>query len=60
MYRTNLPKEAMAFPGSPFPSAIQHSFLNHQEVLGYLESFAKQNNMHEKIKVSNILIASTY
>lgn len=37
--RTNLPKEAMAFPDFPFKSKGKSSFPSHKEVLEYLKSF---------------------
>jgi len=50
-FRTNLPKEIMAFPGFPFPTNVKESFVNHRVVLSYLESFAEHFNLKPFIKV---------
>ncbi|XP_013404525.1 flavin-containing monooxygenase FMO GS-OX-like 4 [Lingula anatina] len=47
--RTNLPKEAMAFPDFPFEKDGR-SFLKHEEVLDYLEKYADHFNLKKYIK----------
>ncbi|KAM6461831.1 uncharacterized protein PHA67_009706 isoform 1-T3 [Liasis olivaceus] len=47
--RTNLPKEAMAFPDFPFDPSLP-SFLHHLEVLAYLDSYAEQFGVCDHIR----------
>ena len=49
-YRTNLPKEVMAFPDMPFDPSLQ-SFITHEDVLDYLEKYAAKFNLFKYIKV---------
>ncbi|XP_068215073.1 uncharacterized protein [Palaemon carinicauda] len=47
--KTNLPKEAMAFPDFPFPKG-EESFIHHTEVRSYLESYCDHFNIKPCIK----------
>lgn len=49
-FRTNLPKEVMAFPDFPFPEGDE-SFLHHSEVQKYLEDYAQHFDLYPHIKV---------
>ena len=51
LYRTNLPKEVMAFPDFPFP-AVPESFLSHQAVLQYMCVYAQRHGLYPHIRVS--------
>lgn len=54
--RTNLPKEIMAFsPEDPFPPS-DTSFLGHEEVLMYLESFADKYSLHKLIRFNTEVV----
>ena len=50
--RTNLPKEAMAFPDFPFPSEWT-SFLSHQQVLKYLENYTSHFDLYKYIQFNS-------
>ncbi|XP_075996653.1 uncharacterized protein LOC142990684 [Genypterus blacodes] len=47
--RTNLPKEVMMFPDFPFDPQL-NSFLSHQEVQHYLESYSQRYNIQPHIQ----------
>lgn len=47
--KTNLPKEVMAYPGFPFPKHLP-SFIVHEDVLQYLEDYAKHYDIEKFIK----------
>ncbi|XP_026184550.1 flavin-containing monooxygenase FMO GS-OX4 [Mastacembelus armatus] len=47
--RTNLPKEVMMFPDFPFDPRL-NSFLSHQEVQSYLESYCQSHNIRPHIR----------
>ncbi len=48
---TNLPKEIMAFgPDAPFSTSIKDSFICHQDVQAYLQSFADTRNLHKYMR----------
>ncbi|XP_030042805.1 flavin-containing monooxygenase FMO GS-OX-like 4 isoform X2 [Microcaecilia unicolor] len=47
--RTNLPKEIMAFPDHAFSSSLP-SFIHHQDVLRYLQSYAERFGILEYVK----------
>ncbi|XP_031351021.1 dimethylaniline monooxygenase [N-oxide-forming] 3-like [Photinus pyralis] len=47
---TNLPKEVMEFHNFRYPSAVEKSFLTQPEVLHYVQSYAYQYNLHNKVK----------
>lgn len=49
-FSTNIPKEAMAFQGFPFPADLP-SFMKHQDVLKYLQNFAEHYGLHKYIQV---------
>ncbi|XP_029028444.1 uncharacterized protein LOC114868939 isoform X2 [Betta splendens] len=49
--RTNLPKEVMMFPDFPFDSGL-NSFLPHQEVQRYLESYCLSHDIRPHIRFS--------
>ncbi|KAI3374040.1 hypothetical protein L3Q82_022606, partial [Scortum barcoo] len=52
MYRdlqTNLPKEVMMFPDFPFDPRLS-SFLPHQEVQGYLESYCQSHHIRPHVR----------
>ena len=53
-YRTNLPKEVMAYPGFPFPKHLP-SFVVHKDVLQYLQDYAKHYDIEKFIKVGIFL-----
>lgn len=48
--RTNLPKEVMAFPDYPFEASLP-SFVTHQQVRDYLESYAKEFDIMKYVKL---------
>lgn len=50
-FRTNLPKEVMAFPDLPFDKDLP-SFIRHEDVLAYLETYANMFDLNKFIKVS--------
>ncbi|XP_035663624.1 flavin-containing monooxygenase FMO GS-OX5-like [Branchiostoma floridae] len=56
--RTNLPKEAMVFQDFPYDSGLP-SYLPHEEVLRYLEKYAKHFGLHQYIQVSFELLTVT-
>jgi len=56
-FRTNLPKELMAFPDFPF-SEHPPSFVGHEEVRQYLEDYAKNFDLFQFICVGLILLFS--
>uniref|UniRef100_A0A3B4ZX39 Flavin-containing monooxygenase n=1 Tax=Stegastes partitus TaxID=144197 RepID=A0A3B4ZX39_9TELE len=49
--RTNLPKEVMMFPDFPFDPQLS-SFLPHQEIQRYLESYCQNHRIRPHIRVS--------
>lgn len=49
--RTNLPKEVMAFPDFPFRKDLP-SFVRHEDMLDYLESYADRFDLLKYIKLS--------
>ena len=51
LYRTNLPKEVMMFPDFPFDPQL-NSFLPHQEVQRYLETYCQSYDIRPHIRVS--------
>ena len=54
LFRTNLPKEVMAFPDFPFPSEWS-SFLSHQQVLKYLEDYTSHFDLYKYIQFNSIV-----
>jgi len=50
--RTNLPKQAMAFPDFPFNSSLP-SFLKHSDVYDYLVDFCDEYKLKDHIKFNN-------
>lgn len=52
--RTNLPKEVMAFPDFPFPSEWP-SFLTHQQVLQYLQSYTSHFGLYRYIHFNSFV-----
>ena len=56
IFRTNLPKEVMAFPEFPFPPNLP-SFIGHELVLKYLEGYANQFGLRKFIKFQNEVIS---
>lgn len=50
--KTNLPKEAMAFPQYPFKSHLP-SFITHKDVLNYLTDFSNDYGINNFIKFSH-------
>ena len=53
-FRTNLPKEVMAYPGFPFPKHLP-SFVVHKDVLQYLQDYAKHYDVEKFIKVGPLV-----
>ena len=51
-FRTNLPKEIMAFPDFPFPSEW-NSFLSHQQVLKYLQDYTSHFDLYKYIQFNS-------
>ena len=51
-FRTNLPKEVMAFPDFPFPSEW-NSFLSHQQVLKYLKEYTSHFDLYKYIQFNS-------
>lgn len=49
-FRTNLPKEVMAFPDFAFPSTLP-SFIGHEDVKRYLEAYAERFGLLKHMKV---------
>ena len=47
--RTNLPKEIMAFREFPFSSAIESSFVTHEQVYTYLQDYVNQFDLEPYI-----------
>ena len=62
-FRTNLPKEVMAFPDFPFREELP-SFMSHDQVCGYLQDYVEhfQLNQHIKVKRSqrSFCLASSF
>ena len=54
LFRTNLPKEVMAFPDFPFPSEWS-SYLSHQQVLRYLEDYTSHFDLYKYIQFNSIV-----
>ncbi|XP_069395499.1 uncharacterized protein [Paralichthys olivaceus] len=52
--RTNLPKEVMMFPDFPFNRQLS-SFLPHQEVQKYLESYCQSHNIWPHIRFNTVV-----
>ncbi|KAM6985850.1 uncharacterized protein FYW47_009156 [Aplochiton taeniatus] len=52
--RTNLPKEVMMFPDFPFDPQLP-SFLSHQEVQRYLESYSHSYSVTPHIKFNSVV-----
>ncbi|XP_070699405.1 uncharacterized protein [Pempheris klunzingeri] len=52
--RTNLPKEVMMFPDFPFDPQL-NSFLPHQEVQRYLESYCRSHAVRPHIRFSTVV-----
>ncbi|XP_040906239.1 flavin-containing monooxygenase FMO GS-OX4-like [Toxotes jaculatrix] len=52
--RTNVPKEVMKFPDFPFEPQ-EKSFLSHQEVLRYLESYCDSHNIRPHIRLNTVV-----
>ncbi|XP_026213305.1 dimethylaniline monooxygenase [N-oxide-forming] 3 isoform X1 [Anabas testudineus] len=52
--RTNLPKEVMMFPDFPFDPQLS-SFLPHQEVQKYLESYCQSHHIRPHIRFSTVV-----
>ncbi|KAK3086070.1 hypothetical protein FSP39_013045 [Pinctada imbricata] len=52
--RTNLPKEVMAFPQFPFKKSLP-SFIRHEDVLAYLESYAEHYDVYKHIKFNHMV-----
>ncbi|KAM9348613.1 uncharacterized protein ABDE67_010664 [Symphorus nematophorus] len=52
--RTNLPKEVMMFPDFPFEPQLC-SFLPHQEVQRYLESYCRSHGIQPHIRFSTVV-----
>ncbi|CEL93405.1 unnamed protein product [Vitrella brassicaformis CCMP3155] len=57
--RTNLPKQIMAYSDFPFSPSLP-SFMNHQDVLRYLHSYAERFNLHEVIALSTPVRSAEY
>ena len=53
IFRTNLPKQIMAFEDFPFPDEAR-SFPHHTVVKKYLEDYAKHHDLEKYIKVTKI------
>lgn len=49
IFRTNLPKEIMLFPGFPFEDRLA-SFPRHNDVLSYLEKYTERYNLNRFIE----------
>ncbi|CAG9813293.1 unnamed protein product [Phaedon cochleariae] len=49
--RTNLPKELMMFEDFNYKRELTHSYISHQEVLEYIESYAKFFKLSTHIKI---------
>ncbi|XP_029957316.1 flavin-containing monooxygenase FMO GS-OX-like 4 [Salarias fasciatus] len=52
--RTNLPKEVMKFPDFPFEEDLS-SFLPHEEVLRYLQSYCERYQVHKHIRFNTVV-----
>lgn len=52
--RTNLPKEVMMFPDFPFDPKL-NSFLPHQEIQRYLESYCQSHNIRPHIRFNTVV-----
>ncbi|XP_070697593.1 uncharacterized protein [Pempheris klunzingeri] len=52
--RTNVPKEVMKFPDFPFEPQPQ-SFVSHQEVLKYLESYCDSHSIRPHIRFNTVV-----
>ena len=57
IFRTNIPKEAMYFPGFPFPDE-EPSFLHHPSVLKYIQDYAEHYELipHIRFKTKVLLV----
>ena len=56
--RTNLPKEIMAYIGHPYDPALP-SFVGHADVASYLDAYAAEQGVHQRIQWSSEVIAAT-
>lgn len=54
IYRTNLPKEIMAFEGFPFQPHLP-SFLHHSQVLAYLQEYCMHFNLSQFIQFQTLV-----
>lgn len=52
--RTNLPKEVMKFPDFPFEEDL-NSFLPHEEVRRYLQSYCERHQVHTHIRFNTVV-----
>ena len=49
LYRTDIPKQLMDFPDVPFGEDVP-TFMGHKHVSEYLQQFAEDFNLHDKIR----------
>ena len=57
--RTNLPKEVMAYSDFPFDAALP-SFMKHEDVLNYLQAYARYFNLYPMIALSTPVRSAEY
>ena len=55
-YRTNLPKEVMAYPDVPFPEDLP-SFVTNADVNKYLETYTQHFNLRKHIKFNHEVLS---
>ena len=55
--RTNLPKEIMSYIGHPYDAALP-SFVGHQDVARYLQSYSRDHGLEQHVQYSSDVIAA--
>ena len=55
-FRTNLPKQVMAFPDHPFPNELP-SFITNQDVVRYLDTYAERFELKKYIKLDHLVVS---
>ena len=55
--KINVPKESMGFPDFPFEKQGDPSFIGHEQVLGYLVTYAKMTKVLPHIKFNSKVIS---
>lgn len=53
---TDIPKEVMCYPDFPYPTALEHSYIPSMDVLKYLNDYAREFGLVEKIKFEHNVV----